>query len=182
VFAPRGTTGGRVAVEPIDAKRWILTEPLRYVGERDEFIVPEGYVTDFASVPRLVVWLVPSYGLYTKAAILHDWLITDALPTGRITSNDVDGLFRRALRELGVPPVKRWLMWTAVRWGAAFSRRRSAGWWRSAPGVIAISIPAAAAFVLPVAAVGVGLTVYGVAEAIATMGRKQGPSTGTIST
>jgi hypothetical protein len=52
--------------------------------------VPAGYVTDGASVPRALSWLYPKYGAYLKAAIVHDWLITDLLPTGEITSNRVD--------------------------------------------------------------------------------------------
>lgn len=176
-FAPEGKYGGRVAVTPIDDKRWRLLEPLCYAGDVDRFLVPEGYVTDFASVPRIAVWLVPSYGRYTAPAILHDYLLTDALKAGRVTSNDADGLFRRAMREMGVPPIRRWLMWTAVRWGALGNPVRRPGWARSAVGVIAISIPAAAAFIVPVAAVTLGLAAYGLAELVATRGRKSGSLT-----
>jgi len=165
---------GGVAVWPATDKLWGLVEPLRYVGAREEFVVPDGYVTDFASVPRVTAWLIPSYGLYTRAAILHDYLLTDVLPTGSITSRDADGLFRRAMGELGVPPVKRWLMWAGVRWGALFNRRRRAGWWRSAPGVLAISAPAAVVLLLPVALVTLALIVYGVVEWVATRGRSAG--------
>lgn len=173
-FAPEGKYGGRVVVTPIDAERWRLLEPVCYAGNDQNFLVPEGYVTDFASVPRICIWLIPKYGLYTQAAILHDYLLTDCLPAGKVSSNDADGLFRRALRELGVPPVRRWLMWTGVRWGALFSTYRRRGWARSAPGVIAISIPAAVVFAVPVLAVTLGLIPYGVAEFIATGGRRAG--------
>jgi hypothetical protein len=172
-FAAEGTYGGRVVVTPLDARRWRLLEPVAYTGERDHFLVPEGYVTDFASVPRLAVWLIPTYGRYTAPAILHDYLITDCIPTGRITSADTDGLFRRAMRELGVPPVRRWLMWAGVRWGALFNRRRRAGWARSAPGVLAITV-LALPLALPMLVVLAGLAVYGLAEAIATGGRRKG--------
>lgn len=173
-FAPEGTYGGRVAVTPLDARNWRLLEPLCYAGKEDRFLVPEGYVTDFASVPRITAWLVPTYGRYTPAAILHDYLLTDALAIGRITSNDADGLFRRAMRELGVPPVKRWLMWTGVRWGALFNARRRPGWGRSALGVLAISAPALVLLILPVLAVSLALVLYGAAEFIATGGRRKG--------
>ena len=172
-FAPEGKHGGRVLVTPLDARRWRLVEPVCYAGATDRFIVPDGYVTDFASVPRIAVWLVPTYGRYTAPAILHDYLITDCIPAGRITSVDVDGLFRRAMRESGVPPVKRWLMWTGVRWGAAFNRRRSAGWWRTAPAVLAITIPALL-LAVPMLAVAAGLAVYGAVEWVATAGRHKG--------
>ncbi len=162
--------GGRVAVEPIDATRWILTEPLRYVGEREEFIVPEGFVTDFATIPRIAVWLIPRFGAYTKAAILHDWLLTERLPAGLITSVDVDNLFRRALRELRVPPWRRTLMWTGVRWGALFSRYRRAGWLSTAPAVLLWSLLFLATIVPPVAmiVVALALVAHGAIETIAT--------------
>ena len=166
--------GSRITVRPVTGKMWILVEPLRYIGAREEFTVPAGYMTDFASVPRVTAWLIPSYGLYTRAAILHDYLLTDVLSTVRVSSRDADGLFRRAMGELGVPPVKRWLMWTGVRWGALFNRRRRAGWWRSAPGVLAISAPAAVVLLLPVAMVTLALIVYGVVEWVATCGRSAG--------
>ena len=177
-FAPEGKYGGRVVVTPIDADRWRLLEPICYLGEVDKFLVPEGYVTDFASVPRVVISLVPKYGRYTAAAILHDYLLTDALKSGRVNSNDADGLFRRALRELGVPPVKRWLMWTGVRWGALFSPTRRPGWLRSAAGVLAISALAFVPVALMSAVVGAVLALYGLVEFVATGGKH----TGTLST
>jgi hypothetical protein len=172
-FAAEHTLGGRVVVTPLDARRWQLLEPLRYIGQSDEFLVPEGYVTDFASVPRIAVWLVPTYGRYTAPAILHDYLITDCLPAGRIASADVDGLFRRSMRELGVPLVRRWLMWAGVRWGAAFNRRRRAGWWSTAPAVLGVSV-LALPLAIPMLVVAAGLAVYGGAELVATGGRHKG--------
>jgi hypothetical protein len=129
---------------------WALTEPVVYRGQTDTFTVPRGYVTDFASIPAVVVWLIPRYGRWTPAAILHDYLITDILPRGRgvleqdrdpdaPTCRDVDGIFRRVLRELGVSTPHRWLMWTGVRWGALFGGRRD-GWWRDAPAALALSL------------------------------------------
>jgi hypothetical protein len=88
-----------------------LVAPVRYRGKHESFLVPAGQDTDFASVPVGITWLIPRYGRWTKAAILHDYLWR----TGVVSKRDADGIFRRALRELGVPLYKRWLMWTAVR-------------------------------------------------------------------
>src|SRR4051812_10918506 len=87
---------------------YVLTAPLVYRGARDRFEVPAGFHTDLASVPRILTWLVPVAGVHDRAAILHDALCV-ALEHGdsRISSPDVDGLFRRVLRELGVPPLRR---------------------------------------------------------------------------
>src|SRR5438128_934582 len=57
-------------------RTWELTMPLIWTGTKgDTFVVPTGFVTDFASVPRFLHWLVSPYGAYTRAAVLHDWLL-----------------------------------------------------------------------------------------------------------
>lgn len=100
-----------VAVRQVDARTWMLLEPVVYQGDRELFTVPVGFRTDFASVPRVFVWLLPRYGVFTRAAILHDHLVR----TGVVGRSDADGLFRRAMRELEVSFVRRWTMWAAVR-------------------------------------------------------------------
>ncbi|MGY1724673.1 DUF1353 domain-containing protein [Blastococcus sp. SYSU DS0533] len=154
-----------VVVRRLDADRWTVVEPLVYRGNRDRFVVPAGFPTDFATVPRVVVWLVPRFGSYTAAAILHDWLVTDGIAGGVVTPREADGIFRRVLRESGVPVLRRWLMWCAVRWGAFADPVRGAGWWRSAPAVVGISLLAAPVVVPPAVLIAVALTVYGLAEA-----------------
>ena len=102
---------------------WQLEEDLAYQGRVDSFTVPAGFKTDFASVPQLFLWLVPRSGRYTKAAVLHDYLSRERVPAGTISRCDADGLFRRTMRELGVSALRRWLMWTAVRFGSPLKLR-----------------------------------------------------------
>ena len=155
---------GSLTVRRVDAYRWALVEELVYLGRRDRFVVPAGFRTDFATVPRPVTWLVPRFGAYTLAAILHDWLITEGLRTGVVTSREADGIFRRVMRESGVPVLRRWLMWTGVRWGALTDERRRQGWLVSLPGVLAISVVAAPLVLPPAVAILPALAVYTVAE------------------
>ncbi len=124
------------------ATTWELSEPLVWTGTKgDTFAVPTGFVTDFASVPRFLHWLVLPYGAYTRAAVLHDWLLTElAHPLPEIVgdhaperawppanSRDCDGIFRKVMEELGVPWAKRWAMWAAVRLAACFNEDRAYG-------------------------------------------------------
>ncbi len=67
-----------LTVRRVDATTWAIVDALVYRGNRDRFVVPAGFRTDFASVPRLVAWLIPRYGTYTLAVVLHDWLSTRA--------------------------------------------------------------------------------------------------------
>jgi len=118
------TGSDSVVVRQVDRRWWELREPLTYVGRDETFVVPAWTRTDFASIPRLVVWLIPRYGIYTRAAILHDFLCQEE-PVSRA---DADGIFRRALQELGVSVPQRWLMWAGVRLGSGM-RGADAGQW-----------------------------------------------------
>ncbi|GAA4744025.1 hypothetical protein GCM10023328_27170 [Modestobacter marinus] len=167
-----------LTVRRVSDTSWEVLAPLVYRGERDTFVVPPGFRTDFASVPRVVVWLFPRSGRYTPAAVLHDWLTDVAVPGGVVSARDADGVFRRVMRELGVPPLRRWLMWTGVRWGALGNPVRLAGWWRDAPRVLALSVVAAPIVVPPAAVVAVALVVYRAAESVVVSvvgGRGPGP-------
>lgn len=66
--------------------------------------------TDLASVPSWLWWFISSHGRHTRAALLHDHLV-DTLPN----RSEADDVFLLALSESRVPPVRRSLMWTAVR-------------------------------------------------------------------
>ena len=149
-----------VTVRRVDDSTWCVVEPLVYHGRDQTFVVRRGFETDFATVPRAVIWLIPRFGRYTLPAILHDWLVTEGLDQRAVSSRDADGIFRRAMRELGVPVVRRWLMWTGVRWGALVNPRRRRGWVLSAPAVLAVSVLAAPVVVPPGALILVALAVY----------------------
>jgi hypothetical protein len=155
-----------ITVRRFDPDTWTVVDPLIYRGRRDTFTVPAGFRTDFATVPRVVVWLIPRFGRYTLAAVLHDWLVTEGLRTGAVSSRDADGLFRRVMREQGVPTARRWLMWTGVRLGALANSSRRRGWWISAPGVVVLSVLAAPVVVPPGLLIAVALLVYGVVEGL----------------
>jgi hypothetical protein len=75
--------------------------------------VPVGYETDLASVPRSMWWLFPPHGKYSKAAIVHDYLYSNAIGTKK----QADKIFYEAMGVLGVPKWKRILMYWAVRVG-----------------------------------------------------------------
>jgi hypothetical protein len=111
-----------------------------YVGSDDVITIPSDFGTDLATVPRVFWALIPPQGAYESAAVLHDFGCV-ALTDGSclLSSRDVDGLFRRVMREGGVGFINRWIMWCGVRWGALANPARRAGWWRDAPLVVGIS-------------------------------------------
>jgi hypothetical protein len=124
--------GSKVDVRQVDDQDWEVLRALAYHATSEDFEVPVGEHTDFASVPRVFVWFIPRYGRYTKAAILHDYLCSICVPAGRVSRIEADGIFRQAMRELGVPFLRRWIMWAAVRLGALTNQAGRKKWWKEA--------------------------------------------------
>jgi hypothetical protein len=107
----------------------------------------------------MFVWLLPRYGRYTKAAILHDHLWGEEVPR-TISRRDADGIFRQAMRQLEVPFLRRWIMWAAVRWGALVTPDGRRGWLKEAPRVLLVTILAAPIVFPPAVLVMVALVLF----------------------
>jgi hypothetical protein len=155
-----------VVVKQVDEENWELRSLLAYRGKVDRWEVPVGSGTDFASVPRAFVWFLPRYGLYTRAAILHDFLWRTRAAAGEMSWIDADAVFRRAMRELGVPFLRRWIMWAAVRWAALTKPGGLRGWWREAWRVVLVTLVAAPFVVPPGLLILLSLVLFWVLEAI----------------
>lgn len=99
-----------------------FTYEVRELGSGDVVVVPAGYATDFASVPRLLWAVEPPLGDAGKAAVLHDWLYE----TGERPRLEADRIFAEAMAVLEVPGWKRRLIHHAVRlFGArGYNQRR----------------------------------------------------------
>lgn len=104
-------------VEPNDdGKTWVLMAEFIYelgIGNNRFIIVPKGFTTDFASVPRLFWNILPPWGTYGKAAVLHDWLYH----TQEFNRKFCDDLLMEAMTTLGVAAWKRWTIYLGVRLG-----------------------------------------------------------------
>lgn len=60
-----------------DNKFWITLEPMEYVigNTQEKIVVPKGFVTDFASIPKGLWSLgLSPHGQYSRAAVVHDYL------------------------------------------------------------------------------------------------------------
>ncbi|RKG70010.1 DUF1353 domain-containing protein [Corallococcus sp. CA054B] len=77
----------------------------------ETIIVPEGFVHDYASIPRgfWSIGLSP-HDRYSRAAIIHDYLYW----TQGCTREQADALLMIAMQEEGVSPVKRWAVYGGV--------------------------------------------------------------------
>lgn len=110
-------TPARVVLEQVGPATFRIIEPFRYVDTEtgEHFVVPDPrwgeQVTDLASVPSILLWLVPRYGQHTLPALLHDQLVNHDLADHR---EHADRIFRDAMGEQGVRFLRRWVMWAAV--------------------------------------------------------------------
>jgi hypothetical protein len=133
-------------VEPIGGNRYRLFEAYAYVwakdGARYRLVVPVGFTSDLASVPRLL-WVVISPFDLGAAVVPHDWLYANAgrpppgswqvwrdgdwVEDGRPWKRrEADRLFGRLMREVGVSRFKRRAAYLAVRLFGAFAWGRGA--------------------------------------------------------
>lgn len=99
---------------------FVVTDPERYMYNDIEIVVPKGFVSDLASIPR-ILWgvLPPHHHRYRLAALVHDFLLTDPIIDGgnfRIfTRADIDLIFKEIMQASGVKPWKVFVMYNAVR-------------------------------------------------------------------
>ncbi|MEO6624458.1 MAG: DUF1353 domain-containing protein [Burkholderiaceae bacterium] len=93
---------------------WLEFETARMPSGR--VCVPPGFVTDFASVPRVPVAFFLAGDCAHRAAVVHDWLYTLPHLCDRATA---DAIFLEACEACNVPPWRRWLMSAGVRVGGA---------------------------------------------------------------
>ena len=94
-------------------KIWVLAKPLKYYSEMlgKTIEVPEGFETDFASVPRLPI-VYTLWGNQThREPILHDW---GYRKDSGLTFSQANKLFLEAMEATGKPFYIRYPMYYAV--------------------------------------------------------------------
>jgi hypothetical protein len=112
---------------------WAVQRALEYQVGNDPtelIVVPPGFVTDLASVPRAVWSFYPPDGPWAKAAIIHDFLyttkgtgtwhahvgITRAEPYSR---KEADDILKEAMADRKVGKWEQSVIWSSVRLGGA---------------------------------------------------------------
>jgi len=109
-------------LEYIDGTKWRLIAPFEYhLGAPDgpdHVHLPVGFITDFASIPRMFWPVMLPTGLYGKAAVVHDWLYQEreverhvghATLLRLVTRLEADDVLKEAM---GVLSVRLWTIWT----------------------------------------------------------------------
>lgn len=108
-----------VVVKIRGGKNWKVCNGFTYVTNKGEIIVvPDGFITDFASVPRGLWNLFPPTGEYGHAAVIHDFLYRNTSKP----REECDKIFLEAMEELGVNWLTRHIVYRAVRTFGDFAR------------------------------------------------------------
>lgn len=116
-------TGDLTITQTADWRVWILQSPLVYelgdLGSGKVIAIAAGFVTDGTSIPRILWWALPTWGNYSRAAVVHDYLYD------RMNARDphplapdrkaADGIFLEAMGVCGVSWPVRYGLWVAVR-------------------------------------------------------------------
>jgi hypothetical protein len=104
------------SVQPFeDYNDFMLTRPLTYWSPtlKQSITVPEGFVTDYASIPKPVEgWFSRKNKRYQTAAIVHDWLYWNGYDKTK-----ADEVLYEAARDSGVRWVDGQLIWAGVSIG-----------------------------------------------------------------
>ncbi len=90
-----------------------LTKPYKVRLDLDEFEIPEGFETDYSSVPRLPVVYLWLGGRGKRAAVVHDYIYRQ----GRYPQSVCDDYFYLLLRYTGVDRLSAWAFLRGLRIG-----------------------------------------------------------------
>lgn len=102
-------------VVQVDRRRWQLEGVFMYASDvlGRVIAVPHGFITDFASVPRLPLAYLAAGNKAQGPAVIHDWLYS----TQEVDRATADDVFREAVLTAGHSSATAWLMWAGVRLG-----------------------------------------------------------------
>lgn len=73
--------------------------------------IPDGFITDFASVPRFLWETLPPWGKYGRGSVVHDYLYRTP---GQASKDDADHVFLECMIVGGVSAVIRDVMFEGV--------------------------------------------------------------------
>jgi hypothetical protein len=117
----------KALVRNIDGEKFRFEEPLSFRDKLGrEFVIPTGFVTDFAS-SQIGRWdTLPPKASRSESAALHDWLYV----IGTVSRLEADQLFREALQSQGLSAwicLKAYLGVRVGGWVAWAKHRRAQG-------------------------------------------------------
>lgn len=110
---------GSLVLRHVYGRLWKVHRPLEILVGVDKdvrrLIVPVGALTDLASVPWFLRWIMAVSGQWNRAAVIHDRLYSDH--TYGYSRKEADEIFRQMMWLDGVRPFYCWGAYILVRIG-----------------------------------------------------------------
>ncbi len=102
-----------VCIKPYKNYRYHTCDDIRFVVDQEIYIIPKGFETDLASLPRMV-WplMAPAHSALIPPAIVHDWFYRK---TCDYTRKQTDLIFYHMLKNDGISTLKASIMYYSVR-------------------------------------------------------------------
>lgn len=106
-----------------DPGEWIVLADITYTAlDGAQYTILRGFITDLASIPRLLRPVFDQNDATREPAVAHDWLYCFR----QTTRAQADAIFLEALGRSGVGLAHRWALYLAVRtWGWLYWGRRN---------------------------------------------------------
>lgn len=103
----------KIKLIPLPGETWEVAENFSISSEtvNEDIFIPKGFHTDLASIPKFLWSILPPFGNYTVAAVVHDYLYK----TGLYTRKTADKIFAELMKEDNVPKWKCTTFYYAVR-------------------------------------------------------------------
>lgn len=107
----------------VGGDEWRLEEDYTVQDGIVEICVPEGFIFDLASIPRVLWSVLPPWSLSIAAPLVHDYLYWhcgdppagSVIPRRRYLKPEADRLFHDLMLEEGVSRSRAFVAWLAVR-------------------------------------------------------------------
>jgi len=108
---------------------WEIAYPLSYTSDllADKITVPKGFITDFASVPRLPFVYLMFGGTSHRASVIHDALYRKDIDVPEVDQKTADAIFLEAMETNDDGWISRWGKWLGVRVGGCTSWKKKSG-------------------------------------------------------
>lgn len=119
-------------------KHWRVVEAFEFhsgeYGSGLFVLVPEGFVTDLASIPIGVRWLIPKAGKNAQAAVIHDHIyqsgtmlirVQESIKEVPVSRGIADAMMYQAMKALRVKSWRREMIYRGLQIGGWFAWNRA---------------------------------------------------------
>lgn len=100
-----------------DGKSWKVQQPFVYIynenGTYYEILIPQGFITDYGSIPQIFQNIIPKNDEMSGAYVVHDLIYASEM----FSRSLCDDILLKAFQELGASWIKRNIVYSAVRAG-----------------------------------------------------------------